>query len=457
MNHSSFFGRKGLRGARFALGVGGALAAAAALAGELPPGWATHRDGRGVTYASAGISAGAQLEIWLADERFDVPRGANAQNQLARARERAGAMQGDTCQPPQAEASGLVMQQCMAGHVALQYMLAPAQDGSGRALLLRIRATGSDAELARHMDGMQQTLVLVMRGQAPGSGRGRPAAGQAAPVAQATPQEQWPAARTALQGVRDEEIAAIYVLEQIVKFNSETVRRAEHTTWLLLKDGTGYRIESPPDELNVQASRQQQVQWRKGGGGYEIRGPRDGVWRRLPADGCSLPLQDAREICLSATGWVAQPARAGARLNGAYEHLDGWGNMISGIRTKRTTWHFNGDGTFTSSFQGTSGYVDTVNHFSTSSSTQSDTRGTRRSSGMSNTGGQWQSGGGGSTATHSDRHANDGASHQGRYRLNGWVLEVARADGRTDRHLVTFRPDKPGDIDIDSIQFEGKR
>jgi len=440
-----------------------ALMTAAAHARDLPDGWAVHRENKGATYAPVKMRSGEKLEIWVSDSLYDVPRGASAQNQLLRIRQQAGALEGDNCQPPEAASSGLVTQQCTAGDSALQYMLLPSRDGGNRVRLLRIRAAGRDETLARYKDGLQQTLLFVVQGQAQAQSAPRSSGDKpAAQTVQAVSQNHGQAVRTAPgQGVQDDDIAAIFVTEQVVKFRSETVKRAEHTTWLLLKDGTGYPIESPPDELNVKASRQLQpqrwVQWRRGGSGYEIRGPNDNAWRRLPADGCSMPLQDAREICLSATGWVAQPARAGARLNGTYEHLDGWGNMISGIRTKRTTWHFNGDGTFTSSFQGTSGYVDTINHFSVSSSTESNARGTRKTSGMSNTSGLWQSGGGGSVATHSDRRANDGASHQGRYRLKGWVLEVDRADGRTERHLVTFRGDSPGDIDIDSTQFEGKR
>ena len=48
----------------------------------------------------------------------------------------------------------------------------------------------------------------------------------------------------------------------------------------------------------------------------------------------------------------------------------------------------------------------------------------------------------------------DGASRRGRYRLNGWVLELERDDGQTERLFVTFRDGQRSMIDLNSNWFE---
>jgi len=249
--------------------------------------------------------------------------------------------------------------------------------------------------------------------------------------------------------VRDGDIAAVFVTsDERAQSPGETVYRTVHTSWLLLKDGTGYQNEIPPDELNIKVSRQLQperwVQWRKPwlGGDYEIRGPNDKDWRPL------------------SKGWIAQPARPGERLNGTYERSDYYGSIIGGIRTNRFTWSFGGDGTFNTSFYGNSGYVDIANHVSATSSTVADSSGTRTSGGMSSTSAFYGPSGGVAVpvATISTSRKNDdGASRRGRYRLKGWVLEIERDDGQTERHFVTFRGEQRDKLDIDSHWFEAKK
>ena len=426
-----------------------------ARADGLPDGWTVRRGNKGVIFVPVKMNPGEKLEIWLADEWFKVQKDTSPQNRLLQIHQQAGVMDDGKCRPPEAVQNALATQHCQAGDAQADYMLLPTGISGNYVRLLRILAT-SDSVLERYQDGIRQTMKIAMDNN------------QAKTLLER--QEQLERDNTARairvapgQGVPDGDIAAVFVTEQIVQYPNETVRRVEHTTWLLLNDGTGYQCKIPPDELNVKVSQQLEprrwVQWRKPwlGNGYEIRGQDDNDWHRLPTDSCMAQLVRPGEKCLSARGWMAQPARSGERLNGVYKHVDGWGSMYATLRVNTTTWHFSDDGTFKTSFQGNSGYVDTINHFSVSSSTTADSQGTRKTSGMSDTSGLWQPGGGGSVAAHSNRRVDDGASRQGHYRLKGWVLEVERDDGQTDRHFVTFPGDKRDEMGVDSTQFEGKR
>jgi hypothetical protein len=192
--------------------------------------------------------------------------------------------------------------------------------------------------------------------------------------------------------------------------------------------------------LNVKVSRQLEpqrwVQWRKSlsGNGYEFRGSLDKDW---------LDLQ----------GWIAQPARSGERLNGTYERTDFSGSMFAVLTSKTYDWYFRNDGTYETSFNGNSGYVDLGNNFGFSSSTVSNSKGTNATTGATST--TDQTGGGTSSAgTYTNNQTDDGASRRGRYQFNGWVLELERDDGQADRYFVTFRDDKRNMIDLNSSWFE---
>jgi hypothetical protein len=420
--------------------------APAAHARDVPDGWQVRAENNGVTYAPVRMNPGEKLEVWVANALYDVPQGSSPQSRLPLIRQQAGALAGDNGAPPEVTQAGVATQDCTEGGAALQYMLLPSRAGANKVQLLRIRAAGGEKVLARYKDGFQQTLQIVMQGQATTAPRGdgkpaaQPARSQARSPAQQASERTAQAIRTAPgQGVQDGDIAAIFVTEKrITNPGEQLVQRIDHTTWLLLKDGTGYRNEIPPDELNVKAARQSQpdrwVQWRKPmfGGSHEIRGPNDSGWRRLD-------------------GWIAQPARSGERLNSFYEHAENWGNMYSGFRSNSTTWHFSADGTFKISTHGFSGNgsIQAGGGFSVNTTRDADSTGSRSSTSMSNPN---RYDGSGVTAQ-GGRRADDGASRRGRYRLKGWVLEAERDDGVRERHLVTFRRDKRDEIDIDSAQF----
>ena len=399
------------------------LMAPVAHARDVPDGWQVRRENNGVTFAPVEMNPGEKLEVWVATKWYEVRRGASLPSQLPQIRQQAGAMEGDPCQPPKVE-SGMATQQCMAGNTVLQYMLLPAGQGGYYVHLVRLRVAG-DGMLDRHKNGFRQVLDIVMENKALAALKL-----EGERIARAI--------RTAPgQGVQDGDIAAVFVTEKSIR-NLGMVQRIEHTTWLLLKAGTGYQNEIPPDELNIKVSRQLQperwVQWRKPwlAHGYEIRGQEDKDWRRLPED-----------------GWIAQPARPGERLNSAYEHASNWGGGITAkVRASSSTWHFSGDGTFKTSFHGFSanGSQDLISLVST---TDADSEGSRTHTGATYTD-QQTSGG---VTVQRNRRADDGASRRGRYRLKGWVLEAQRDDGQTDRHFVTFRRDQRDEIDIDGLQF----
>ncbi|MCL2308828.1 MAG: hypothetical protein FWC42_00930 [Proteobacteria bacterium] len=431
-------------------------------AGNLPDGWAARAENNGVTFAPVRMSPGEKLEIWVADALYETPQDGSPQNRLLQIRRQAGAMQGDKCEPAEITQAGVVTQGCTEGNAALQYMLLPSPAGGNKVQLLRIRAAGGEGVMTRYGEGFQQTLQSVMRGQTQAMLRNdnqvqtqqrRQSQPEAQP--QRARQEQLERGyaaqgiRTAPgQGVRDSDIAAVFVSAQVVHNPGETVKRDLHTTWLLFKDGTGYQNEIPPDELNVKVSRQLEpqrwVQWRKPllGSSYEIRGPGDSGWRSLS----------------NGKGWFAQPARSGERLNGVYERTDGWGNQYS-LRIKRTTWRFSGDGAFDLTLYGYGGITQSGGgtSFSHISETQSDAKGTRRKSGTSSSSARIGAASSDGVSTNAARNTNDGASRRGRYRLNGWVLEAERDDGQLERHFVTFQGSDRAVIDIDSAPLYVKK
>jgi len=402
----------------------------AARADSVPDGWQVrYEKGSSVIFEPVKMNRGEKLEILVFDAYYEVLKGASAQAQLAEARERAEATEGN-CQPPQVAPPGLVLatQACKEGDAALQYIL--LRHDTRRAYLLRVRAAGNGV-LERHKDGFQQVMQLARQQK----------------VWEVANEYIKRATRTAPgKGVRDGDIAAVYVTWEIAHLSHETVRRVEYTTRLLLKDGTGYLAASfPPDELNVKASRQLEparwFQWRKPlfGKGYEMRGQDDKDWRR------PMPEQS----------WIAQPARSGERLNGAYKEYQAYGNSNVGtFRTTQSTWYFNKDGTFSTSFlaRTTSGSREVLNGHSVNTLTLADSEGTSTTAGVSQT----PSGKMADTpifAGGSNRRSGDGADRRGRYQFNGWVLEVERDDGSIGRYFVSFQSDKRDSINIGDSQY----
>jgi len=412
----------------------------------LPDGWTVRRENQGASFAPIQMNPGEKLEIWIADDWFEVLQDVSPQTRLLQIRQQAGAMEGDECQPPVPTQDGLAIQECTTSDSVLQYMLLPAGSGGYFVRLLCMRVKG-DGVLARYQDGVRQTMRIAMDHN------------QAKTLLERQEQLEHDYAARAIrtapgQGVPDDDIAAVFVNAQVVQNPGETVKRDLHITWLLLKDGTGYQNEIPPDELNVSVSRQLEprrwIQWRKAqsGNGYEMRGPDDGGWRSLP-DG---------EDGTDGKGWIAQPARPGERLNGIYERTDGWGNQDN-LRTLKTTWHFSGDGTFDLSLSGYQGILQTGGgtSFTYVSTTGSDPQGTHTATGTSNSNTPIGATSPGGISVNSNGNTDDGARYRGRYQFKGWVLEAERDDGQLDRHFVTFQSNGRTVIDIDSAPLYVKK
>jgi len=398
-----------------------------ARADGMPDGWYARSENDGVTFEPVRMNRGEKLEIWIRSSSYEA-KGASAQAQLAEVRKRANAMDGD-CQSPQVAPPGLVLatQACKDGDAALQYIL--LRHGTYWVYLLRVRAAGNGV-LERYKDGFQQVMQIARQKK----------------VWEVANEYIARAIRTAPgQGVPDGDIAAVHVEWKIARNTFETVGRMEYTNRLLLKDGTGYLKPSfPPDELNVKVSRQLEparwFQWRKPlfGKGYEMRGPDDKDWRPFPEQ-----------------SWIAQQARSGERLDGAYRYLATYGTATVGtLRTTNDTWYFKSDGTYETSFfaRTTTGMMESLNGHSVNTLTLANSKGRSTTAGVSETASTK------STATPvfaggSNRRSGDGADRRGRYRLKGWVLEVERDDGRVERHFVSFQHDKRDSINIGDVQY----
>jgi len=352
---------------------------------------------------------------------------------LPQIRQKAGAKEDEKCQQPQAQQSGKELAQvCTAGNEALVYIM--WRKYSDQVQLVRMRIAGNGVP-ARYSASIEQVMEIVRQGNAK-QVLNRETELESERIARAV--------RTAPgQGVQDGDIAAVHVEWEQVR--SGTSLRMEYTTRLLLKDGTGYRgPEIPPDELNVKVSRQLEpgrwFQWRKPlfGKGYEMRGPDDKDWRPMPEQ-----------------SWIAQPARSGERLNGAYTSSAGSGSWIVGtLRTTSSTWYFKNDGTFETSFfaRTTTGFMEGINDHSVGTTTLANSKGSSTTvSVLENPLGKMTDTplvAGGST-----RRTGDGADRRGRYRFKGWVLEVERDDGSTGRYFVSFMDGKRDSINIGDSQF----
>ncbi len=165
---------------------------------------------------------------------------------------------------------------------------------------------------------------------------------------------------------------------------------------LVLKDGWAYdNLRVPPADLDVAASRKNESElwhkWRKNGDGYEIE--KDGAWKKLP-------------------GHPVRGAKAGETLSRSYTYSATGGGYYSSY-VVFDTFSFSADGTFTSSDY---------------SSTHANSNGL----------GQINSEGIGNGAI---SHGASSSSDRGRYKLDGYTIEMTYPDGTTARQLFFFWAD----------------
>lgn len=165
---------------------------------------------------------------------------------------------------------------------------------------------------------------------------------------------------------------------------------------LLLKDGWAYdNLRVPPADLDVAASRKNESElwhkWRKNGDGYEIE--KDGAWKKLP-------------------GHPVRGAKAGETLSRSYTYSASGCDYYGGYALFKTL-KFHADGTFDSSDYG---------------STHANSNGL----------GQINSEGIGHGAI---SHGASSSSDRGRYKLDGYTIEMTQPDGTTARQLFFFWAD----------------
>ena len=165
---------------------------------------------------------------------------------------------------------------------------------------------------------------------------------------------------------------------------------------LVLKDGWAYdNLRVPPADLDVAASRKNEPElwhkWRKNGDGYEIK--KDGAWKKLP-------------------GHPVRGAKAGETLSRSYTYSASGGSYYGGYALFKTL-KFHPDGIFDSSDYG---------------STHANSKGL----------GQINSEGIGHGAI---SHGASSSSDRGRYKLDGYTIEMTQPDGTTARQLFFFWAD----------------
>jgi hypothetical protein len=203
---------------------------------------------------------------------------------------------------------------------------------------------------------------------------------------------------------------------------------------VLLRDGWAYsRIDVPPSDLNLKASRelepQRWGQWRRAGGGFEIRwqddhGRAKGDWRK-------------------AEGRLVEPWPSGTRLAGVYTSAAFHGSIALGGMYVKNTHVFAKDGTYEDSrfSQAGSGSMAATNGFSSQATSHSNKTGTTSVAGTTastDSSGAMTSSGTPSMAVTSRSNRDDGSQHRGRYTIDGYTLEIRRDNGQVDR-LLTFK------------------
>jgi hypothetical protein len=204
---------------------------------------------------------------------------------------------------------------------------------------------------------------------------------------------------------------------------------------LLLKDGWEYSsLEVPPEDLNVQVSKQLQPdqwhRWRRQGSNYYIQDQKTGQWTKLDAQAI-IPLQSSINQHL------------------LYRHSVGFGGMGSYNTRNDITFHSDGSFERSASVLAGSGVVQAAGGFSAGASSYHDRNG------CSSTSAGTYTGSGATVGAYSTSHCRPGQdpNSYGGYKVSGYVLELDSASGQVQR-LLAFHPfaNKP-DVYIDGVTF----
>lgn len=417
-----------------------------------PTGWQASALSGGWLYRPIDLPPGSDFTVWLPKPVALSPSLSGAQAMETLRRDGLTGLpstsEAPSCNAPTELARQTLSQACSIGtgarRISLQYVLLPASAAGGQAHWLRVMAMGDPALLERYQPGFREVMGhlttrwsadVASRGTAGGTANAKSSStdarsGTSTAKPDADPEK---AIRTAPgKGVPTSQIDTIY-------FSWDQVYRGmfymyEETIYLLLKDGTGFEeLEIPPDELDLAQARRllpsRIVQWRRSGKTYEVKGPEDKTWRALK-------------------GQPAIPGERNQRL--AQTFVNSWfsSSGLTGGSTRKTSFIFKPDGRYEIQTFATSGTgsLQANNGFVAGSVSTGSARGTESVSSVSATGGQPMDlpvVAGGSRA-----RRDDGAKYTGRYRIDGWTLELTNDLGEVERRLFLFTDDKRDALNI---------
>lgn len=224
------------------------------------------------------------------------------------------------------------------------------------------------------------------------------------------------------KGLAEKDLVAVVIHGESNMMNGT---RWDEDVRFLLRDGTVYRrTEMPPDQVNVTASRQLEPQrwgrWRSAGKGYEMQaqdeeGRPQGDWKAVKHH-------------------AVRPWPKDSKLEGSFSRGRFDGSLALGGTSSKKAFRFTPDGRFERSYSSlsSSGTVAaTLNNVNISASSYGDGKGSN------STGGGTVGGPFGTAGAVSSGSRDDGASRRGRYRLDGFAIELDYDDGRKER-LLSF-------------------
>lgn len=389
----------------------------AALAFNPPPGWTLRVHDAGLLLQPADLPPGKVMQFWAAPP-MAVGRveGLAAFAHITEPLRGLGTAGPSACKPPEMLPAGVVVQSCVTNingaPVETQVYMRPPRDGQLE--WMRVAFSQEAALLQQYGGGLKaistntNELWSTLKSLTGDERRQREQAERAATLERRAAAER--AIRAAPgKGVAQRDIA--FLLWTRYQPSGESMVEQLH---LLLKDGTGYRdLDLPPDELDMPAARrvkpERVIQWRRDGKDWQIKDHDDKDWRTV-------------------VGSPATPASAGQRIAGTYTHS--WYSILGGA-SSQNRFHFQPDG----SFEQTGRSVFGTGAMAAANGVAGMATGGYSRSGSTSTSSVSAVGAGAGGATQQRRN---GADFVGRYRLEGWVMQVERENGQTERVLFAF-------------------
>lgn len=202
------------------------------------------------------------------------------------------------------------------------------------------------------------------------------------------------------KGIQPDQLAAVHL-----HAHATTSGGWAEDVYVVLQDGSAYlRTDIAPCDLNLVASRKLEPD----------------QWKRAPEGG--FP------------GVRRSPWKPGTRIDGTFTSNSFTGNAMTGGVYSETSVTFAPDGRFstTHTSQAGSGTLAGISGFSAGTTSVSDGSGTTSTS----------SGGNGQVFASASSQRNDGASHRGTYRFDGYLLELRYDDGKVER-MLSFPTGEP--------------